>query len=150
MRWIVALVLSCALCACQAARVEPGPAPAPNPVLPEFRVVSHVSGTGDVQSFVGLVPFSAFFKWSGNGTIEARVGATGVVLYLDGDSTWTVTPAPGLEPEAVRAIEEGRVVIRRNGQPASLVYPSFRPSPEPIVASGEGPCDDPRFCRVTR
>lgn len=150
MRGIAAFVFACLLPACAGARVEPGPAPAPNPVLPEFRVVSHVSGTGSVQSFVGAVPFSAFFKWTGNGTIEARVGATGVVLYLDGDSTWTVTPAPGLEPEAVRAIEEGRVVIRRNGQPASLVYPSFRPSPEPVVASGEDPCDDPRSCRVPR
>lgn len=133
-RALLALVSALFLVGCSGlARVEPGPAPAPTPSF-EYRVISHVMGTGDLQSFVGTVPFSAFMKWQGNGTIEARITMTGVVLYLDGDSGFIVTPVPGLEAEADRAVAEGSVVIRRNGQPAGLVRPAHqRPAPAPAA-----------------
>lgn len=138
------------LVGCQAVRVAPGPAPVP--VGFEPRVVVHVSGAGDFQSFIGAVPFSAFLRWQGNGTIEARLEATGVTIYADGDSTWVVTPVAGLEAEAEAAVEMGRIVIRRNGQPAGLAHPVVPPAPatvppapkpsEPVASTDEGPCDD--------
>lgn len=150
MRAIVGLVAALLTCGCAGvARVEPGPAPAPSPIFPEYRIVVHANGSGDIQSFISVAPASAFFKWSGNGTLEARITATGVVLYLDGDSTWVVTPAPGLEAEAQQAVLMGLVVIRRHGQPAGLYAPPRlmrvadpqRP-PEPVAAMPGDECDD--------
>ena len=121
-----------ALSACSVARIQPGPAP--TPVGFEPRAVVHVSGSGDFQSFVGAVPFSAFLRWSGNGTIEARLDATGVTIFASGDSTWVVTPVPGHEREAEAAIAMGRIVITRAGQRVGLSAPE--PSPAPAVNAG--------------
>ncbi len=114
-----------ALAGCQGVSVRPGPAPTPTPL--SFRVVTHVSGSGDIQSFVGAVPYSAFLRWSGNGTIEAVVDAMGVVLYLDGDSTFIVEPVAGREAEAAQAFAMGRVVMRGG----TLAVPNSVPVPSP-------------------
>ncbi len=112
-----------ALAGCQGVSVRPGPAPTPTPL--SFRVVTHVSGSGDIQSFVGSTPYSAFLRWSGNGTIEAVVDAMGVVLYLDGDSTFIVEPVAGREAEAAQAVAMGRVVMRGG----TLAVPNVIPVP---------------------
>lgn len=130
---ILAVVLL-SLASCQGVRVAPGPAPMP--VGYEPRVVIHASGSGDFQSFVGAVPFSAFLKWSGNGTIEARLEATGVVIYASGDSTFVVTPVPGKEAEAEAAVSMGRVIIMRDGQRVGLSAPAAAVAP-PSAAGGK-------------
>ncbi len=128
------LALPLALCACQGVRVAPGPAPAP--VGYEPRVVVHVTGSGDFQSFVGAAPFSSFVHWSGTGTIEARLDATGVTIFASGDSSWVVTPVAGYEREAEAAVAMGRIVVFRNGVNVGLSTPAPVPVSPPSAAGG--------------
>lgn len=126
-------------------------APAPNPIVPEPRVVAELHGSGSVQGFVGVQPVTALFQWSGNGRAEYRAfGPT--YLYLSGDSTFTVTPTPGLEAEAIRSVDTRAVVVIREGinvgLRAPMPMPKPAPPPEPIkspepVACADGSCGVP-------
>jgi hypothetical protein len=130
------VVVAAALVGCSALAVVPGEAPAPVSIEP--RAVLHVHGSGDFQTFVGVAPFSAAVRWAGNGTIEVRGTPTGVVVYASGDSTWTVTPIPGLEAQAARAVADGSIVIMRNGVRAGLSAPMAVPmSPAPPAGGAE-------------
>ncbi len=123
------LVASLLLVGCQGARIVPGPAPTPAPLTLSAAVVLELHGSGSAQTFVGVdangkrVPFSALVEWSGNGKATGVLDASGATLYLDGDASFLVTPAPNLEGEAQAAIDAGRIRITRDGKAGGLDQP---------------------------
>lgn len=118
-------LLAALLAGCTGA-VRTGPDPGPAPLSVGAKAVLHVAGSGDGQVFAeGLgttIPLTSFVKWEGKATVTIRVSAPPVppFLIIDGDAGLIVTPAPGLEVEALRAVSAGAILIRRDGVPGML------------------------------
>jgi hypothetical protein len=126
-----------ALSACSLAPfVQPGPAPAPLPL--ELRYTANVKGEGDIRGTLGTAPVTAHYKWVGNGKVEVR--PFGIpILYFSGDSTFIVEPLPEVAAQAMKDVQDGKVVIERDGvkgllNPPGTIKPAF-PPPLPLTSS---------------
>jgi hypothetical protein len=84
-----------------------------------FRFISHVSGDFDGQGFAYANPVTALVK--AHGSMMATIRAfPPPFLVLDGDANLIVEPLPGREQEAVQAVTNGDILIRRNGVAGAL------------------------------
>jgi len=90
-----------------------------------FRAVVHVNGDFDGQTFVEAVPTSALVRAHGSMTVTLRAYPA-PFLVIDGDGNVIVEPLPGQEAEAMRAVREGAILIRRNGVAGDLNAPGTR------------------------
>ena len=91
-----------------------------------FRAVVHVNGDFDGQTFVEAVPTSALVRAHGSMTVTLRAYPA-PFLVIDGDGNVIVEPLPGQEAEAMRAVREGAILIRRNGVAGDLNAPARAP-----------------------
>lgn len=109
----------------------PGPQPTPNPVpLLNLRGVIHVEGRWNARVYLGEVPVLTLIEGNkaANITILPRPPWATVDLV---DPEASVDPTPS----AAAAVRDGRLLIRRNGQPAGFgpMAPPAGPAPEPAA-----------------
>lgn len=120
------------LTACAAANpVQVSPAPDPNAGV-GLRFVARIHGDADLQGYADTVAITAYFRAQGDVVATIRPlpapGQPYLHFELRGDAT--VTPVPGLEHEAERALRSGEAVIVRVGTPAGA-------PPTPPPAAGD-------------
>lgn len=120
LRTVILLFAVAALVSCRGVEVGPDPIPGVG-----FRGVAHVSGDFDAQTFADATPTSALVRGHGKATITARVYPP-PFLVIDGEADLIVEPLPGREQEAMQAVREGHVLIRRAGVPGDLNAPGSR------------------------
>ena len=131
-RHAVLAVAFATLAACAAANpVQVSPAPDPNAGV-GIRFVARINGDADMQGYAETIPITAYFRARGNVIATFRplpgIGQPYVHFELRGDAT--VTPVPGLEPEAERALRSGEAVIVRVDIPVDA-------PPTPPPAAGD-------------
>lgn len=90
-----------------------------------FRAILNVSGDFDGQTFVEAVPTSALVRAHGQMTVTVRAFPP-PFLVIDGSADLIVEPLPGRESEAMGAVRDGHILIRRNGVPGELNAPGTR------------------------
>ncbi len=120
------------LAACAGAtpvQVSPKPDPAAGVGI---RFVAKIHGDADLQGYVDVVPITAYFRAHGDvvATFRPLPGPGQPYLHFELRGDATVTPVPGLEHEAERALRSGEAVIVRAGTPADA-------SPTPPPAAGD-------------
>lgn len=115
------IFLAClAFSGCVGGYVDYGVEPQP-PITQTIHKQSSVEGSGlDGGWHLFGQQISYDVRWSGKGTITFQWPAKPHVIF-DGDLA--VSPVPGLEAATHQAISDGRMAVRRGGQPAALVSP---------------------------
>lgn len=126
------------LAACAAVKNQP----APPPTVLEPRVVFHGFFDADAQGLLGTQGITSLFRFKGHATIEYRPAGPTTFLYFDGAADFTITPTPGLEAEAIRAIDTRAVVVIRDGINVGLRAP-LPPMPAPPQPAKPPPPPDP-------
>ena len=123
--FVIPFLVACA--AANPVQVSPTPDPAAGTGI---RFVARIHGDADLQGYVDAVPITAYFRAQGDVVATFRPmpapGQPYLHFELRGDAT--VTPVPGLEHEAERALRSGEAVIVRVG-----IHAAAPPTPPPAA-----------------
>jgi hypothetical protein len=151
-RSLIALVAILALVACNSLNGATKPyVIGPDPQAGQgFRFIGHVSGDFDGQGFAYANPITALVKAHGEMMVTIRAFPP-PFLVLDGNGNLIVEPLPGREQEAIQAILNGEILIRRNGIAGALnpmgsisaYKASFTRPSSPAPASSAPPAPPP-------
>lgn len=116
-RALLVVLASAMLASCAAANpVHVSPAPDPHAGV-GIRFVVRIHGDADLQGYADAVPITAYFRAQGDvvATLRPLPGLGEPYLHFELRGDATVTPVPGLEHEAERALRSGEAVIVRVG-----------------------------------